>query len=275
MRDTKVEVAAELGHSNIKNDLTWTQRIGWTIVGGFTVVFIGLITWYLPKEFENNRQVLHSDMAQQLGSMTQDVAVLKSQIASISAIIPELMKQKIKGKGAQLKKGLDSVGSIAKKVREQEIDTDPKAVGQVGLQVLQIADKNPDIAPAAWEATVELLNYQSFLNRKAMPNISGAKPIPVPDAVKFFNTACISPTWPAFQGGTTFGDSGVGIVQGPGQHNVDLALIKQTKLPWPNEVTNLEFRTEFFRLSTRPSSPIPTPIPPTDLLPSDTSRRRR
>lgn len=76
----------------------------------------------------------------------------------------------------------------------------------------------------------------------------------------YFNRSCIngltatggSPQWPALQGGTTFGNSGVGIVEGPGQHNVDLALIKHTGLHWPNEVANLEFRTEFFNAFNSP-----------------------
>jgi hypothetical protein len=187
MKDTKVKVAAE-GRSDSQNDLKWIKGIGWGIATGFAGVFIGLITWYLPKELENNRQLLRSDTAQQLGSMTQDLAVLKSQVASISAIIPELMKEKLKAKGAQLKESLNSVGSIAKKAREEKLETDSSALGEVGVQVLRIGDKNSDLSSAAWQATTELLNYRSFLNSKTTPDISGAIPItqsPVPVAIEF------------------------------------------------------------------------------------------
>ena len=45
---------------------------------------------------------------------------------------------------------------------------------------------------------------------------------------------------------TGFGNSRMGILHGPGQANTDLSLIKVFPLKWPNEGTNVEFRTEFF-----------------------------
>ncbi|MGH9842203.1 MAG: hypothetical protein ACREEM_25915, partial [Blastocatellia bacterium] len=45
---------------------------------------------------------------------------------------------------------------------------------------------------------------------------------------------------------TAFGNSGVGIVSGPDQRNFDLSLIKRTKVKWPTEASNIEFRAEFF-----------------------------
>jgi hypothetical protein len=56
-------------------------------------------------------------------------------------------------------------------------------------------------------------------------------------------------------GGTGFGDSGVGIVMGPGQHNWDLSLIKNTKV---TEGTSLEFRTEFYNIWNHPQFNQPT-----------------
>ena len=44
-------------------------------------------------------------------------------------------------------------------------------------------------------------------------------------------------------GATTFGNSGLGIIRGPGQVNFDVSIIKNTKL---TERQNLQFRTEFF-----------------------------
>ena len=49
-----------------------------------------------------------------------------------------------------------------------------------------------------------------------------------------------------------FGNSGVGILDGPGQHNWDVALLKKFKLGWPREGAALEFRTEFFNTFNHP-----------------------
>ena len=54
---------------------------------------------------------------------------------------------------------------------------------------------------------------------------------------------CAPPSGGIYGDGTGFGDSGVGIVLGPGQFNWDIALIKQTKI---TEGQSLVFRAEFY-----------------------------
>jgi hypothetical protein len=51
--------------------------------------------------------------------------------------------------------------------------------------------------------------------------------------------------------GTSFGNSGTGIVDGPGQANVDLALSKIFAMKWP-EPGGLQFRVEFFNALNHP-----------------------
>ncbi|MGH9907106.1 MAG: carboxypeptidase regulatory-like domain-containing protein [Pyrinomonadaceae bacterium] len=78
----------------------------------------------------------------------------------------------------------------------------------------------------------------------------------------FFNRVCINgltatggaPVWPLIEpgGGTNFGNSGVGIVTGPGQNNSDIEIIKRTPLGFLGEGGNIEFRTEFFNAFNTP-----------------------
>jgi hypothetical protein len=70
----------------------------------------------------------------------------------------------------------------------------------------------------------------------------------------YFNTPCF--TTPPVVGadgiGTTFGNSPTGIVDGPGQVNLDLAVSKAITLSWPQEKSILELRAEFFNLFNHP-----------------------
>ncbi len=70
----------------------------------------------------------------------------------------------------------------------------------------------------------------------------------------YFNTACFTafPIIGADGVGTGYGNSGAGIVNGPGQNNTDIALFKKTPVRWPNESANIEFRAEFFNLFNTP-----------------------
>ncbi|MDQ3665441.1 MAG: carboxypeptidase regulatory-like domain-containing protein [Acidobacteriota bacterium] len=64
-----------------------------------------------------------------------------------------------------------------------------------------------------------------------------------------------SPRWPVIGNdgvGTDFGNSGVGIVTGPGQNNSDFAIIKRTPIRLLGEGGNIEFRTEFFNVFNHP-----------------------
>jgi hypothetical protein len=53
-------------------------------------------------------------------------------------------------------------------------------------------------------------------------------------------------------GGAGWGNTGVGIILGPGQLNFDTSLSKLTKVGGLNEGATLQFRAEFFNLFNHP-----------------------
>ena len=70
----------------------------------------------------------------------------------------------------------------------------------------------------------------------------------------YFNAACFkSPPIIGADGiGTAFGNSGTGIVDGPGQANLDLALSKTVIVNWLKEKSSVQFRAEFFNALNHP-----------------------
>jgi len=70
----------------------------------------------------------------------------------------------------------------------------------------------------------------------------------------YFNSTCF--TTPPIIGadgiGTAFGNSATGIVNGPGQANLDLALSKAVIVNWPIEKSSFQFRAEFFNTLNHP-----------------------
>ena len=64
----------------------------------------------------------------------------------------------------------------------------------------------------------------------------------------YFDAACFtSPPIIGADGiGASFGNSATGIVDGPGQANLDLALSKTVALSWPVEKSSFQFRAEFY-----------------------------
>jgi len=70
----------------------------------------------------------------------------------------------------------------------------------------------------------------------------------------YFNVSCFTtpPVIGADGIGTAFGNSATGIVNGPGQENVDLSLSKNIPIKWPSEGTSLQFRTELYNAMNHP-----------------------
>jgi hypothetical protein len=70
----------------------------------------------------------------------------------------------------------------------------------------------------------------------------------------YFNASCFTtpPVIGADGIGTAFGNSGTGIVDGPGEANLDLAVSKALGLAWPHENSTLQLRAEFFNAFNHP-----------------------
>jgi len=81
------------------------------------------------------------------------------------------------------------------------------------------------------------------------PNVVGNPELSNPTTLQWFNTAAF--TFPP-QG--TFGNAGRNILEGPGFENVNVSLLKNTKL---TERVNLQFRAEAFNLFNHPNFNLP------------------
>jgi hypothetical protein len=70
----------------------------------------------------------------------------------------------------------------------------------------------------------------------------------------YFNASCFTtpPTIGADGIGTGFGNSATGLVDGPPQANMDLAVSKAVPLNWPMKESSLQFRAEFYNAFNHP-----------------------
>ena len=78
----------------------------------------------------------------------------------------------------------------------------------------------------------------------------------------YFNAPCFTtpPVIGADGTGTAFGDSATGIVDGPGQFNVDVGVTRLLPISWPHEGSSIQFRAEFFNALNHPQFSNPNSI---------------
>ncbi len=73
----------------------------------------------------------------------------------------------------------------------------------------------------------------------------------------YFNTSAVNCAPPAIGNGYDWGNSGAGIVLGPGERAADLSAGKTFKMPGPSEVSSLQFRAEFYNATNHPNFTAP------------------
>ena len=112
---------------------------------------------------------------------------------------------------------------------------------------LTIADTNADNVFGISEDRAALTGTctkSQFVNRGGVESKLGG----------YFNASCF--TNPPIIGsdgiGTAFGNTATGLVDGPGQANLDLAVSKTVALSWPHEGGTFQFRAEFFNALNHP-----------------------
>jgi hypothetical protein len=75
----------------------------------------------------------------------------------------------------------------------------------------------------------------------------------------YLNAAAFG-TVPVIGDGTGFGNSGIGIIEGPGQFNFDASISKLTRVGGIREDAMLQFRAEFFNIFNHPQFANPTTL---------------
>ena len=112
---------------------------------------------------------------------------------------------------------------------------------------LTIADTNPmnvfGISEDRAQRSSECTNSQLVRGGSIEAKLNG-----------YFNVSCFArpPVIGADGMGTAFGNSGTGIVEGPGQANLDIALSKAFELNWPREKSSVALRAEMYNAFNHP-----------------------
>jgi hypothetical protein len=74
----------------------------------------------------------------------------------------------------------------------------------------------------------------------------------------YYNVNAVNCAPPAIGNGYGFGNTGVGIVSGPPEHDADLSVSRTFKVPGPSETNNLLFRAEFYNAFNHPNFTAPS-----------------
>ncbi|HTU48103.1 MAG TPA: carboxypeptidase regulatory-like domain-containing protein [Bryobacteraceae bacterium] len=144
----------------------------------------------------------------------------------------------VDGNGATLYDGSSPFGNNVRALLADPVDCDP-VTGNCKSGIPIATSGSNEQRLNNW---INTSAFQSFSTLPASaPQCIGGQSNPGGDA----SLPCGAAGSTKPNAGTGFGNSGVGTILGPGQHNWDISLIKNTKI-W--ESTNLQFRAEFYNV---------------------------
>lgn len=150
---------------------------GWqeTIYFGL-VVIIGawVLNFYLPA-------VIDSTIASKTGSTVTDVATLKADVGNIKesvsridrnienllgkAIDTVLKDSKASGSSARTAKDIAFARELIQMAQETHVHIDPSIISAMGASLLRVNRNVPKADHSTWMATIDVLNYKSYLNQ--------------------------------------------------------------------------------------------------------------
>ncbi len=175
----------ELGEKieGLTSALNWRTWIVGVAFAALASAIGWLFVYHLPAKIESQTKGLSNGVA----SLTTDVGNLRSDVQRIEGKVDGLLKDALNGILKSLKgikhqssdlarKRLQLAADLAKAAGQAGIQVDTKTVAEAGKNALESTD-NPRLADAAWQTTLQLVNYRSFLNAGLAPNPKNPVPI--------------------------------------------------------------------------------------------------
>jgi hypothetical protein len=154
------------------------DKIAWSIAAA--LMLFGILFYWMFVRMPDKRAEEIKDERDRTGlEISKQIAPLTLQIASLTATLelrvpdpakevgPAIRKRSTEGGGdAELRLDLETAKQLAEKAREQIIVGDRSDVSAAGQSALRISFQGQAPAAAvAWDTTLELIRYISFLNQ--------------------------------------------------------------------------------------------------------------
>ena len=148
--------------AHIENDLTWIKRVGWGLAGIYAFIFVGFITWYLPKELGEVRDSVKQDTVIQIEDHLRPI---QQQLAEIQGQLQLLRASQSPSKTLKEISTLDkqtfsaSLPALRKIIEEPvaKIKPDQETLKLIVLRLRQTSETSPDY----WPTVLQFIQFAS------------------------------------------------------------------------------------------------------------------
>lgn len=134
----------EVLDEKIKN----VRRIGWAVIGIYLALFGGLITWYLPNQLSNLRELIKGDTTSKIEPLQRQLDQIQGELSKTASLnsaetLERLSKSDPKALSA-------SLSQLRRAVQQppNEVNAEPKTLRSLARKLMAISSSSPDYWPA-------------------------------------------------------------------------------------------------------------------------------
>jgi hypothetical protein len=146
----------------------WHRNIGWGIAGLYGLAFMGIITFWVPREIADSRRDIESTV--EINTAKQ-LLPIQTQLARITALM-ELKQTKDVAEAIHQSANfttpgpaIEAIKTIAQQAKADQLAVAPEVLQTANSNIQSAAASDLQLKEAAWSARLALVDYRSSLQK--------------------------------------------------------------------------------------------------------------
>lgn len=137
---------------------SWLKRVGWKIATVYAAAFIGLITWYLPKELTQLRETIKGDTAVTIQPLDRRLSTVEGQLRTLIDFQEQIaLKDIAKQDRRSFPKSLPVLRKLTGNPPSGQFKPDPATLGEIAAKLRNTSETAPDY----WPTVLQFIQFAS------------------------------------------------------------------------------------------------------------------
>lgn len=133
------------------------RRIGWAVIGIYLALFGGLITWYLPNQLSNLRELVKGDTAAEIEPIQRQLDRIQGKLSDLSSLSSAETLEKLSRSGPQTLAA--SLSQLHRAIQEspEKVNAKPQTLQAITRKLRTISSASPDY----WPTVLKFIQFAS------------------------------------------------------------------------------------------------------------------
>jgi hypothetical protein len=152
--DTKSKI------TELTREQSWLKGVSWKIATVYAAAFIGLITWYLPKELNQLREAVKGDTSVTIQPLDTRLSKVEGQLQTLIDFQKQISLKDIARQDQEsFPKSLPVLRNLAENPPSDQFKPDPSTLREIAEKLQRTDESSPDY----WPTVLQFLKFASAI----------------------------------------------------------------------------------------------------------------